>query len=75
MAEAAMRLRALWSAAGKRYRLFVQGEAPREQLLRGFRDDGDAVLLGTASFWEGGGCAGHCAAAGHHREVAVCLAR
>jgi ATP-dependent DNA helicase DinG len=53
LAEAAMRLRALWSAAGKRYRLFVQGEAPREQLLRGFRDDGDAVLLGTASFWEG----------------------
>ena len=53
LAEAAMRLRALWGAAGKRYRLFVQGEAPREQLLRGFRDDGDAVLLGTASFWEG----------------------
>ena len=53
LAEAAMRLRALWSAAGKRYRLFVQGEAPREQLLRGFREDGDAVLLGTASFWEG----------------------
>ena len=53
LGEAAMRLRALWSAAGKRYRLFVQGEAPREQLLRGFRDDGDAVLLGTASFWEG----------------------
>jgi len=53
LSEAAMRLRALWSAAGKRYRLFVQGEAPREQLLRGFREDGDAVLLGTASFWEG----------------------
>jgi ATP-dependent DNA helicase DinG len=53
LSEAAMRLRALWGAAGRRYRLFVQGEAPREQLLRGFRDDGDAVLLGTASFWEG----------------------
>ena len=53
LTEAAMRLRALWSAAGRRYRLFVQGEAPREQLLRGFREDGDAVLLGTASFWEG----------------------
>jgi ATP-dependent DNA helicase DinG len=53
LTEAAMRLRALWSAAGQRYRLFVQGEAPREQLLRGFRDDGNAVLLGTASFWEG----------------------
>jgi ATP-dependent DNA helicase DinG len=53
LSEGAMRLRALWSATGKRYRLFVQGEAPREQLLRGFREDGDAVLLGTASFWEG----------------------
>jgi len=53
LSEAAMRLRALWGAAGRRYRLFVQGEAPREQLLRGFRDDGNAVLLGTASFWEG----------------------
>lgn len=53
LSEAAMRLRALWSASGKRYRLFVQGEAPREQLLRGFREDGNAVLLGTASFWEG----------------------
>jgi ATP-dependent DNA helicase DinG len=53
LSEAALRLRALWSARAKRYRLFVQGEAPREQLLRGFREDGDAVLLGTASFWEG----------------------
>lgn len=53
LSEAAMRLRALWSARSKRYKLFVQGEAPREQLLRGFREDGDAVLLGTASFWEG----------------------
>jgi ATP-dependent DNA helicase DinG len=33
--------------------LLVQGEAPREQLLRQFRDSGRAVLLGTASFWEG----------------------
>ncbi|MCS6947186.1 MAG: ATP-dependent DNA helicase, partial [Steroidobacteraceae bacterium] len=33
--------------------LLVQGEAPREQLLREFRRHGDAVLLGTASFWEG----------------------
>jgi ATP-dependent DNA helicase DinG len=35
------------------YRLLVQGEAPREHLLREFRADGSAVLLGTASFWEG----------------------
>ena len=33
--------------------LLVQGEAPREQLLRTFRDAGNAVLLGTSSFWEG----------------------
>jgi ATP-dependent DNA helicase DinG len=33
--------------------LLVQGEAPREQLLQGFRESGRAVLLGTASFWEG----------------------
>ena len=37
----------------RRYTLLVQGEAPREQLLREFRAHGDAVLLGTASFWEG----------------------
>lgn len=33
--------------------LLVQGESPREQLLREFRRREDAVLLGTASFWEG----------------------
>jgi ATP-dependent DNA helicase DinG len=33
--------------------LLVQGSAPREQLLRRFRASGRAVLLGTASFWEG----------------------
>jgi len=35
------------------HRLYVQGEAPRERLLEDFRADGDGVLLGTASFWEG----------------------
>ena len=33
--------------------LLVQGEAGRRQLLEQFRDSGNAVLLGTASFWEG----------------------
>src|SRR6202034_2684532 len=33
--------------------LLVQGTAPREQLLRRFRASGRAVLLGSASFWEG----------------------
>ena len=34
-------------------RLLVQGDAPRDDLLRRFRQYGDAVLLGTGSFWEG----------------------
>jgi ATP-dependent DNA helicase DinG len=52
--HAAQRLRQRWgSGADARFTLLVQGEAPREQLLREFREHGDAVLLGTASFWEG----------------------
>ncbi len=46
----------LWrSGAGAlaHLRLLVQGEGPRERLLEQFRADGNAVLLGTASFWEG----------------------
>jgi ATP-dependent DNA helicase DinG len=34
-------------------KLLVQGSAPRDDLLRRFRDEGNAVLLGTGSFWEG----------------------
>ncbi|GAB2497960.1 ATP-dependent DNA helicase [Pseudoxanthomonas sangjuensis] len=33
--------------------LFVQGEAPRATLLQRFRESGNGVLLGTASFREG----------------------
>ena len=33
--------------------LFVQGEQPRSILLESFRQSGEGVLLGTASFWEG----------------------
>jgi ATP-dependent DNA helicase DinG len=33
--------------------LLVHSEAPRDDLLRRFREHGDAVLVGTASFWEG----------------------
>jgi ATP-dependent DNA helicase DinG len=33
--------------------LLIQGEAPRDDLLRRFRRHGNAVLLGTGSFWEG----------------------
>ncbi len=35
------------------YPLLVQGTAPRRELLERFREAGDAVLLGTSSFWEG----------------------
>jgi ATP-dependent DNA helicase DinG len=33
--------------------VLVQGDAPREALLNRFREYGNAVLLGTSSFWEG----------------------
>ncbi len=33
--------------------LFIQGEQPRSVLLEQFRDSGNGVLLGSASFWEG----------------------
>jgi ATP-dependent DNA helicase DinG len=35
------------------YPLLVQGDVPRSELLRRFRELGNAVLLGTGSFWEG----------------------
>jgi len=49
--EAAQVLRAL--AIDTRFPLLVHGEEPRDVLLRRFRDLGNAVLVGTASFWEG----------------------
>ena len=54
--RAARLLRERWPAIAGRagsYPILVQGESPRELLLRTFRDSGNAVLLGTASFWEG----------------------
>jgi len=50
--------RALEEAAGLLsgvidYPLLIQGEAPRHQLLEEFKSQGNAVLLGAASFWEG----------------------
>lgn len=35
------------------HRVFVQGEAPKAKLLELFREEGDAVLFATSSFWEG----------------------
>jgi ATP-dependent DNA helicase DinG len=33
--------------------LLIQGDMPRDTLVKRFRDIGHAVLLGTSSFWEG----------------------
>jgi ATP-dependent DNA helicase DinG len=52
LAQGAALLRERWGSEHP-FRLFVQGEGPRERLLQEFRADGNAVLLGTASFWEG----------------------
>jgi ATP-dependent DNA helicase DinG len=38
---------------GLDYPLLVQGTRPRNELLEDFRRLGNAVLLGTSSFWEG----------------------
>jgi len=46
--EAAMQLRGVLP-----YPLLIQGSAPRRELLHRFRQIGNAVLLGTSSFWEG----------------------
>jgi ATP-dependent DNA helicase DinG len=35
------------------YPLLVQGQAPRAELIHRFRKHGNAVLCGSASFWEG----------------------
>ncbi|MEZ5447500.1 MAG: helicase C-terminal domain-containing protein [Thiolinea sp.] len=35
------------------YPLLVQGESPPRDMIDRFRELGNAVLLGTASFWEG----------------------
>ena len=38
---------------GNKWPLLVQGEGNRDLLLRRFRDAGNAILLGTDTFWEG----------------------
>ena len=58
LAEAA-RLLEMRPGFRQRYPVLVQGESPRESLLAQFRELGNAVLLGTASFWEGVDVRGH----------------
>ena len=52
LTEGARCLRALVTP-GDAFPVLVQGDAPRDALLRRFRELGNAVLLGTGSFWEG----------------------
>lgn len=49
----AERLRTEFAARGLDFPLFVQGERGRTELLDSFRSAGNAVLVGSQSFWEG----------------------
>ena len=49
----AERLRTEFAARGLDFPLFVQGERGRTELLDSFRTAGNAVLVGSQSFWEG----------------------
>jgi ATP-dependent DNA helicase DinG len=49
----AERLRDEFSQRGLNFPLFVQGERGRTELLDQFRAAGNAVLIGSQSFWEG----------------------
>ena len=51
--RAAERLRAEFERRGWPFPLMVQGEAGRTELLDRFRSAGNAVLVGSQSFWEG----------------------
>jgi ATP-dependent DNA helicase DinG len=51
--RAAERLREEFGNRKLRFPLFVQGEAGRTELLDRFRAAGNAVLIGSQSFWEG----------------------
>jgi len=53
MRDAHSLLRTLFAADGVDFPLLVQGEGSRSELLDRFRRLGNAVLLGSHSFWEG----------------------
>lgn len=50
---AADELQARFEANGNPYPLFVQGDGPKMRLIEEFRAHGNAVLVGSMSFWEG----------------------
>ena len=54
----ALRFAADWLRGRLTYPVLVQGEQPKHELVERFREAGDAVLLGTASVWEGVDVAG-----------------
>jgi ATP-dependent DNA helicase DinG len=56
LSEGAAWLKQKWSHEGNGFPpfpLLIQGDGSRDALLREFRERGNAVLLGTGSFWEG----------------------
>jgi ATP-dependent DNA helicase DinG len=53
MREGYEHLKSAFAARGLAYPLLVQGEGSRSEMLVRFRDLGDAVLVGSHSFWEG----------------------
>ena len=58
MKEARDLLEARMQGEGEAYPLLLQGEKSRSELLNEFRTLGNAVLLGSQSFWEGVDVAG-----------------
>ncbi len=54
----ALRQAAEWLRARSDYLVLMQGEQPKHELVARFREASDAVLLGTARFWEGVDVAG-----------------
>ncbi len=53
VAKAAERLKQIFLASGDPFPVLQQGDAPRPTLLEDFRRAGNAVLVGSHSFWEG----------------------
>ncbi len=53
VAKAAERLKKIFNEAGDPFPVLQQGDAPRPTLLEDFRRAGNAVLVGSHSFWEG----------------------
>ncbi len=53
MREVHALLKEAFAQAGMEYPLLMQGESTRTELLDRFRSHGNAVLVGSQSFWEG----------------------